>query len=54
MDFVSYARKALVPIVVSGVAVVLEAIGVDLPADQVEQIAVGLVNSVFVYLVVND
>ena len=54
MDFLSYARKALVPVVIAGVAVALEAIGVDLPAEQDEQIAVGIINAVLVFFVPND
>lgn len=53
MDFVSYARKALVPVVLAGVAFALEAIGVDLPAEQDEQIAAGIISAIFVYLVPN-
>lgn len=53
-EFLLGAKKALVPLVVSGLAVVLSQIGVDLPGDTLQQIAVGIINSVFVYLTTNE
>lgn len=46
-------RKALVPLILTGVVVVLEAIGVNLPAKEDEQIAAGIVTAIFTYLVPN-
>lgn len=45
--------KALVPLVVAGVVVALEAIGVDLPTEQDEAIASGLILAVLTFLVPN-
>lgn len=53
MEFVKSIRKALVPLVLAGVVVALEAIGVDLPAEQDEAIAAAIVATVLVYLVPN-
>lgn len=53
-EFLGSVKKALVPLVVSGLAIVLSQIGVDLPGDTLQQIAVGLINSVFVYLTANE
>jgi hypothetical protein len=52
-EFLKSISKALVPLVASGVVLVLGAIGVELPGDAVDQIAAGLVLSVFTYLVPN-
>lgn len=46
-------RKALVPLVVAGLAVIFEAIGVDLPASQIELIAGGIITALLVYLIPN-
>jgi hypothetical protein len=53
-EFLASIRKALVPLVASGVVIALEAIGVELPGDAVEQIAAGIVTTVFVYLTPNE
>ena len=54
MDILNSAKKALVPLVVAGLAIVLEAVGVDLPGDQLEQVAAGIITAVLVYLTKND
>lgn len=46
-------RKALVPLVVSGLAVLADQLGVDVPGDTLEQIAAGIVNAVLVYVTRN-
>lgn len=46
--------KALVPLVVAGVVVALEAIGVDLPTEQDEAIASGIILAVLTFLVPNQ
>ena len=46
--------KALVPLVVAGVVVALEAIGVDLPTEQDEAIASGIILAVLTFLVPNE
>jgi hypothetical protein len=53
-DFVKSVQKALVPLGVAGLAVLLEAVGVSLPADQLEQVVAGVLTSFWVWLVPND
>ena len=50
---VAAIRKALVPIVVSLLAVLADKLGADIPGDTLQQIAAGLVNAVLVYAVKN-
>lgn len=55
LDFLKSIKKALVPLVVSGLVVALNEIGVtDVPADTLELIAIGLVNAVGVWLAKNN
>lgn len=54
VGFLASIQKALVPIVLSVVVVPgLELIGVDLPVDADETIALGIVTSAFVWLFPN-
>ncbi len=53
MDYLNSIRKALVPLVVAGLAVVLEALDVELPADQLDQIAAGIITAVLVWATAN-
>ena len=53
VDILNSARKALVPLVVAGLAIVLERLGVDLPGDLLEQLAAGVITAVLVYFTKN-
>lgn len=52
-EYLKSIRKALVPLVLAGVVVALEAIGVDLPPEQDEAIASGIIAAIFVWLFPN-
>lgn len=52
-QFLADVQKALVPLGIAGLAVLLEYVGVDLPAEQSEQIVTGVLTSFFVWLFPN-
>lgn len=53
LTFLADVQKALVPLGMAGLAVLLEWVGVDLPVDQSEAVVTGVLASFFVWLFPN-